>query len=146
MLNRIWDKENKYTEGLLKEYKYWVLEVSYRQHTLGCFIIFVKRKVEKISELRNHEILELKNVMKEIQETLLKIDTFKPDRFNYFQMGNEIHNLHFHGIPRYIKPRSFMNRKWVDKTYGSVPLWLKKDVSHKLVKNLRDIIKPYLEK
>ena len=146
MLNRIWDKENIYTKGFLKEYKYWVLEVSYRQHTLGCFIIFAKRKIEKITELTNHEILELQNVMKEIQETLLKIDIFKPDRFNYFQMGNDIHNLHFHSIPRYAKSRNLMNKKWVDKTWGSVPMWIKKDVSHTLVKGLRDIIKPYLKK
>jgi len=27
----------------LKEYRHWVLEVSYRQHALGCYIIFAKK-------------------------------------------------------------------------------------------------------
>ncbi|OGH77490.1 MAG: hypothetical protein A2301_01645 [Candidatus Magasanikbacteria bacterium RIFOXYB2_FULL_40_13] len=146
MLNRFWDKNNKYTEGFLKEYKHWVLEVSYRQHTLGCYIIFAKRPVEKISELENQEINELKDVMGEIETTLLKIDMFKPDRFNYWQMGNALHSLHFHGIPRYESSRNFNGKEWADKTWGSVPIWSKNDEKHDVVAKIREAIKPYLPK
>jgi len=142
----LWDKNNKYTEGFLKEYNHWVLEVSYRQHTLGCYIIFAKRSVEKISELKTEEIDELKDVMAEIEDTLSKIDIFKPDRFNYLQLGNDVHQLHFHAIPRYNLPRSFDEREWVDKTPGSVPIWSHGDAGHELVAKLRDTILPDLPK
>ena len=144
MVNRIWDKKNKYTQGFLKEYQYWALEVSYRQHTLGSYIVFCKREIEKISELTSEEILELGVVMREIENTLLNINSFKPDRFNYLQLGNNLHTLHFHGIPRYKEPRIFAGKKWTDKTWGHPPIWSKKDKPDDLVTKIRDTIKPYL--
>lgn len=144
MVERIWDEDNKYIEGFLKEYNNWVLEVSYRQHTLGCYIIFSKRNVERISELNEKEIVELKETMCEIEDTLSKIEIFKPDRFNYWQMGNQLHHLHFHGIPRYEKTRLFNGEIWEDRTFGGVPIWSRNDISGDLVRKIRDTIKPYL--
>jgi diadenosine tetraphosphate (Ap4A) HIT family hydrolase len=145
MIDRsLWDTKNKYTQGLLKEYDYWVLEISYRQHTLGCYIIFCKRSVERISDLKTEEIDELKDVMAEIEATLSKIDIFKPDRFNYWQMGNKLNQLHFHGIPRYNSMRNFNEKKWVDENPESIPAWSHEDIGHDLVAKLREAIKPYL--
>jgi len=145
MTVRFWDKNNKYTEGFLKEYNYWVLEVSYRQHTFGCYIVFCKREgIEKISELSEEELIELKQVFKEIETALLKNDTFKPDRFNYWQMGNGLHQLHFHGIPRYSSERQFAEKKWNDHSYGSVPIWAREEQTHEVVMKLRDEIKKFL--
>ena len=144
MINRIWDPENRYTEGFLKEFEHWIWEVSYRQHTLGCFILFAKRPVERFSELTGKEMGSLSKVMQEVEETLKGIKTFNPDRFNYWQMGNSLHHLHIHGFPRYKKSRMFDGKKWVDKTWGNIPIWSRKDVSHELVAKIRDEIKPYL--
>jgi len=147
MTNRFWDKNNEFTQGFLKEYNHWVLEVSYRQHTPGCYIIFAKRDgIEKISELHLQEIDELRQVMGEIEDTLLKIDMFRPDRFNYFQLGNYLPHLHFHGVPRYKSMRNFDGKEWKDKTWGDLPIWLQDDVSPDFVAEIRDIIKPYLPK
>jgi diadenosine tetraphosphate (Ap4A) HIT family hydrolase len=145
MNNRFYDKENRYGDAFLKEYKHWIWEVSYRQHTLGSFIIFSKNsKIEKISELNEEEIIELKEVMKEIESILSKIDIFKPDRFNYWQMGNKLHHLHIHGFPRYAKPRIFDGREWIDKTWGKPPIWKTEDVDKDLVIKVRNVVKPYL--
>lgn len=122
---RIWDLEGRYKEGFVKEYEHWVLEVSFRQHTLGCFIIFAKRNIERISELYDVEIIELKNIMKEFESTCSSIKEFMPDRYNYLQMGNALHHLHFHAIPRYAKPRRFRNKEWIDTTFGHPPVWSK---------------------
>ena len=144
MTKRIWDPENRYIESFLKEYEHWVLEVNYRQHTLGCYVIFAKRSVERISELTSEEIAELRSVMKEVEEALSRSDTFKPDRFNYMQLGNSLHHLHFHGIPRYSSPRMFDNKEWRDSNWGKVTVWPKKDISSDLVKKLKDAIRPLL--
>lgn len=144
MVNRVWDKGNQYKEGFLKEYKHWVLEVSYGQHTLGCFIIFAKREIEKISQLTTEEIDELKNVMKNVEGALMGIKEFKPDRFNYLQLGNFLHHLHFHGIPRYKSPRMFNGQKWTDSTWGHPPVWSETNVGDEVVIKLRDLIKKHL--
>lgn len=137
-MKRFWDPQRKYKDGILKEYKYWSLDVSFRQHTLGCFIIFAKRKVQKISELKEPEIIELTETMKEIEQALS--ETFKPDRFNYLQLGNELHHLHFHGIPRYSSPRNFSGKKWIDKAWGMPHVWSKTETKRDLVMKIKEEI------
>lgn len=145
MVNRIWDPENKYKDAVIKEYKYWVVEMSFRQHTFGCFIIFAKRNVQKISELDNTELSNLRDVMKEIEKVLDKNPDFKPDRFNYLQMGNALHHLHFHGIPRYKSERNLDRKVWIDKTFGHPPVWSKTEVSKELVIKIKENIQRYLK-
>lgn len=145
MVTRFWDKDNKYEGAVLREYKHWVLEVSYRQHTFSCYIVFCKREgVEKISELSMDEFIELKQVFKEIENALLKNSSFRPDRFNYWQMGNGLHQLHFHGIPRYSSERKFAGKIWRDNSFGTVPIWTKQEQSRDMVIKLRDEIKKFL--
>lgn len=146
MLKRIWDPENKYECGFLKEYKYWAVELSFRQHTLGCFIIFSKRKIEKISDLENEEMIELKSVIKKVESAFSNIDIFKPDRFNYLQLGNALHHLHFHGIPRYSSARNFNGKIWVDNAFGHPPAWSKEEVDKNLIKKIKELLLFELEK
>jgi len=135
---RTWDPEGKYLDAFVKEYKHWVLEVSFHQHTLGCFIIFAKRGIERISELKDEEAIELKHVMKEFETTLSNIEDIKPDRFNYLQMGNALHHLHFHAIPRYATVRNFMNKEWQDTTFGHPPVWSKIKVDKEWVLKIKN--------
>jgi diadenosine tetraphosphate (Ap4A) HIT family hydrolase len=144
MNSRIWDPRGKYQAGFLKEYNHWMIEISFRQHTLGCFIIFAKRPIQKISELESNELLELKQVMREIETTISSNDVFRPDRYNYLQMGNGLHHLHFHGIPRYVSPRIFLGRTWIDTTYGSTPVWSKEEVEDGFVIKLKNLFKDSL--
>jgi len=146
MTNRFWDKNNNYSGGVLKEYKYWVLEVSYKQHTFGNFIVFCKRKnIEKISELYDEELLEFKKVLQEIESALLKNNTFKPIRFNYWQMGNKVHELHIHGIPRYDSKRRFLGKIWEDKDFRAPPIWTHEEQSKDTVVAIIDEIKKFLK-
>lgn len=138
MLNRSWDPENKYTEGFLKEYQHWAVEVSYRQHTLGCFIIFAKRSIEKFSELNDEELIELKSIMKAVETIMSRISEFKPDRYNYLQLGNALHHLHFHGIPRYASERTFLDKTWSDNTWGKPTFWKTTDESHEVIRSIKN--------
>jgi diadenosine tetraphosphate (Ap4A) HIT family hydrolase len=140
MTKRIWDIEGKYVDGFVKEYNHWIVEVSYKQHTIGCYIIFSKREIEKISELSDEEINELKIVMKQMEDALSNISFFKPDRFNYLQLGNALHHLHFHCIPRYDSSRNFNGRTWDDKTYGHPPIWTEDKIDKELVIKIKELI------
>jgi diadenosine tetraphosphate (Ap4A) HIT family hydrolase len=139
--------EDKYKQGDLKEYQHWVLTVSFRQTTLASFIILLKRQgVERVSELHDEELLELRLVMTEMETALLKMKTFKPDRFNYLQLGNSLHQLHFHCIPRYATPRQFGGKEWVDERFGTTPVILSKEQESSVeeVIKIRDALMPYL--
>lgn len=145
MATKPWDPENKYTAGYLKEYKHWLLNVHYRQHTIGAYIILARREgVQRISELHDTELIELKQVMREIESTLESIEIFKPDRFNYEQLGNELHHLHFHGIPRYSTTRIFDGEEWIDENWGKPPKWPIEDRSDEFVEKIAEVIRPHL--
>ena len=118
-MERPWDSNNKYTHLVLKEYKYWSLELSNRQRTLGAFYIFSRRDHERFSEMTKEEMEELLVVMHEMESALAR--AFHPDRFNYLQLGNELHRLHFHGYPRYATARICGGRTWIDETFTSWP-------------------------
>lgn len=139
--------EDKYQSGILKEYTHWILTVSFRQTTLGSYIILAKRPMERITELSDDELLELRLAMSEMERVLLKADGYKPDRFNYLQLGNSLHQLHFHGVPRYAKPRLYAEKEWIDQRYGTTPLIVSKseESTESLVRQIRDTLKPLFE-
>jgi diadenosine tetraphosphate (Ap4A) HIT family hydrolase len=72
-----------------------------------------------------------------MEEVLTSSSTFRPDRFNYLQMGNALHHLHVHGIPRYATPREYGGRIWTDETFGHPPRWSTVEVPYELVSTLR---------
>lgn len=146
MEKRIWDPKGHYIKAFLKQYKYWTLEVSYRQHTPGCFIIFYNKKATKIQELKKDALVELTYVMHEIETTLELIDKLSPDKFNYFQMGNALNHLHFHGIPRYKEKREVFGKTWNDKTFGHPPVWSSKDINDEMVLKVKELILTKLPK
>jgi len=135
MVKRIWDPEGKYKEGFLKEFEHWSVEVSFRQHTLGSMIIFARRPVEKISDLSDEELKDLKSAIKAAEDCLTA--AFQPDRFNYLQLGNNLHHLHFHMVPRYKTVREFADRTWKDEAWGTMPIWSQEEVPEELVKKLK---------
>lgn len=144
-MNRFWDPNNDYPDALLKEFQYWAVEVSWNQHTFGNFIVFCKRQgVEKITDLTDDEMLELKHVLEETQEALDKNPTFKPDRYNYWQMGNVVHHLHIHGIPRYKSDREFLGKTWKDQNHAAPVCWTYEKLDRDTVVAIRDEVKKFL--
>ena len=138
MTNRPWDPENNFPNAVIAESNYWVSEISYRQHTLGCFIIFCKRNVTHISDLSDEEMVDLKHAMKNMENRLSKSPNFQPDWINYWQMGNSLPWLHFHGIPRYKTPRQYAGQKWVDTEFGHPPIWKRQEEEKDLIVEIRN--------
>ncbi|MEO5927140.1 MAG: hypothetical protein ABIO72_00530 [Patescibacteria group bacterium] len=139
---RHWDPEGRFEGAALRLYEHWALEVSWQQHTLGCYIIFCRREGVRLqSELTDQESVELKKVMGEIETALRKPD-FSATHFNYWQMGNALPLLHFHGIPRYDTHRelakTLLNRDLTDPTPTHLPLWTSEKVTSEQMGKLRD--------
>jgi diadenosine tetraphosphate (Ap4A) HIT family hydrolase len=134
---RPWDKENNYHSGKLFRTEYWTVEVSYRQHTPGSYIIFLNRFITRFSQLSESEVRQLPQVMEVIEELIKKHPALQPELYNYLQLGNKVPHFHIHGIPRYSKPTTFVGKGWTDSSYGAPPVWTQMVSSHEEVAHIR---------
>jgi diadenosine tetraphosphate (Ap4A) HIT family hydrolase len=106
-----------YSKFLIKDYKYWEVQIFKNQGYLGRCVVWCKREgAEDLSEATLEEQKELFVVLREIKMAIEK--TFKPDWFNYAFLGNETKHLHGHLVPRYASTREFMGVTFVDKLWG----------------------------
>ncbi len=140
---RHWDPENKYKGAALTNYRYWAIEVSWRQHTLGSCIMFCRREgVRLLSELTDEELSDMRDAMAAHEMRLRNRSAFRPDHINYLQMGNVLLPLHLHIVPRYRTPRIHFGREWVDSTLGNPPAWSTEEISRPLMEQIRDAFSP----
>ncbi|MEK7543114.1 MAG: HIT domain-containing protein [Patescibacteria group bacterium] len=106
-----------FSKNLVKEYKHWTVYVHDNQGYLGRCIIWCKREdAFDLTDAIPEEQKELFLVLKDLRE--IAKNAFQPDWFNYSFLGNETRHLHGHFIPRYAKPKIFMDVVFEDKLYG----------------------------
>lgn len=106
-----------YSESIIKDYKYWTLYVHENQSALGRVYIWCKREnALDLPDANEEEQKELFIILKEVVEILAK--AFSPDMLNYAFLGNVVHHLHCHVIPRYSKPVEFFGQTFIDKAWG----------------------------
>ena len=106
-----------YSKFLIKDYKYWSVNIHENQGNLGRCVIWCKRSdALDLADASKEEQEELFEILKTLREALQEV--FKPDWFNYAFLGNGTRHLHGHFIPRYAKQRVFMGITFEDKFYG----------------------------
>jgi diadenosine tetraphosphate (Ap4A) HIT family hydrolase len=134
--------EIKQKHHIVKVYEYWNVHVADSQQLLGYTIISLKEHKEQLASLTDEEILEFRDICKEIQGALDK--AFQPDWYNYQQFGNLNRHLHFYLIPRYMHPRLFEGRQFVDERFGKSPerRWIfeEEEFLEKLAEKIREKI------
>jgi len=60
-------------------------------------------------------------------------------------MGNGLHQLHFHGTPRYSTSRNLDNKVFIDKRFRTVPVWTKKEQDDETVIKFKKAMRKYLK-
>jgi diadenosine tetraphosphate (Ap4A) HIT family hydrolase len=132
------------------ESDFWIWQIHENQSYLGRIILMLKRDLDlSCAFCTDQEWLSLKSNFALYEEFLNSV--FRPDRYNYGQLGNIFPQLHFHIVPRYKSNRSwnsieFQDLKWgrnwspspkspitVEDTYN-FSSWLKEKFKHYLVK------------
>lgn len=109
--------EKDYSQFLIKEYKYWLVNIHENQGYLGRCVVWCKRSdALDLADATKEEQEELFEILKKLRKALR--DLFQPNWFNYAFLGNETRHLHGHFIPRYAKPRVLMGSSFEDKLYG----------------------------
>jgi len=106
-----------YSQFLIKEYKYWLVNIHENQGYLGRCVVWCKRTdALDLADATKEEQEELLEILKKLRKALRGL--FQPNWFNYVFLGNETRHLHGHFIPRYAKPRVLMGISFEDKLYG----------------------------
>ena len=106
-----------FSKNLVKGYKHWEIYVHENQGYLGRCVVWCKREdALDLADATPEEQAELFLVLHDLREAIKKV--FQPDWFNYSFLGNVTRHLHGHFIPRYAKPKTFMDTVFEDKLYG----------------------------
>jgi diadenosine tetraphosphate (Ap4A) HIT family hydrolase len=109
--------EKDYSQFLIKEHKYWLVNIHENQGYLGRCVVWCKRSdALDLADATKEEQEELFEILKKLRKALR--DLFQPNWFNYAFLGNETRHLHCHFIPRYAKRRVLMGISFEDKLYG----------------------------
>ena len=101
----------------IKKFKHWTLMVHSNQSYLGRAICYLNTYKETLAELTQEEYLELLEIIKLYQAALTRL--WKPDGWNYAQLGNVVPHLHVHFIPRYKGERALGGITFTDERWGN---------------------------
>jgi len=132
-------KCNRQSDLTIKEYPLWTAEISDSPTPIGWTYIILKRHIEYFDELTNKELIELKEIIRELKKMLVK--SFNPDWFNVMQLGNGGRHMHFHLVPRFKRPVKFDGKTFRDPDYGRMIVDRYKPAKEEFLKKLRDYLK-----
>jgi len=106
---------------VLRESEHWRLVLNRNQNLLGKCMLVLRRDVQSITELTDEEWSSLRDEI--AAATSMLEAAFQPDHFNYAFLQNEERRVHLHVIPRYVDPREFGGRVFVDEDFpGPQPM------------------------
>lgn len=101
--------------------KYWkVVFGDWCQEFVGYCIISSNK--ESLSDLTEEEWIELGKLEKELERICKKL--FNSTMFNFACLMNNAYrdkekpHVHYHFVPRYNKPLTLFNKKYIDKHFG----------------------------
>jgi diadenosine tetraphosphate (Ap4A) HIT family hydrolase len=111
MANPIWEAFDA-DNTLIKEYDYWKLCLRTEQNKVGRCVAILKRDAFPLSEVLPEEMAEYAQLVKDIEKALK--ETFGAYLVQYMCLMFVDKHVHFHIVPRYTEPVSFVGREWVD--------------------------------
>lgn len=135
-------------DNLLWETEYWQVILSEDQAYLGRGVIVLKRRpCTSLPELRDEELLDLKNNVMIPYEAALK-KAFGAEMFNWSCLMNNAYqntppdpHVHWHVWPRYRNTVEVDGEKFIDEHFGHyIPLATKRLLSEELRRSITDNI------
>ena len=135
-------KKFKTDELLIYETEYWIWSLRPIQVTLGASVLSSKRECPVFSELNQEEFSDLNNIIKVIENTLMK--TFNYDVMNYLMLMMVDKQVHYHVIPRYERTISFVGLSWNDSGWPGVPNLSGNEIDINELHKIRNAIKANL--
>ena len=110
------NQDTNFTKTVIKNYKYWRIELHANQNYLGRSAVILNRHLEDIFDISIEEREELFQITKKLRDSLIKV--FGADMLNYTSLGNIVQHVHLHVIPRYENPAMFADITFNDERWG----------------------------
>lgn len=106
-----------YSKFLIKQYKYWGVNIAKNQSYLGRCVVWCDRAdAKQLTDATKAERDELFLILKELQDA--SVAAFGGEWFNFAFLGNGTPHLHCHFIPRYSKEKEFAGMTFKDELWG----------------------------
>ena len=128
----------------LQSTRCWTWSLHANQAYLGRIVLSLRRDCQgSLADLTDVEWEALRTELRAYEE--IARDLFRPDRFNYKQLGNEWPHVHVHAIPRYRSSRrwndvEFVDHRWGQDPYPDVESPLTADETYRLAEWMRERI------
>jgi diadenosine tetraphosphate (Ap4A) HIT family hydrolase len=104
--------------GLIKEFNHWVVLFRDKQVTIGSVIIMSKElDKESLGDVSAVAWREFGEVSAFVENSIRK--AFGAEKFNYLALMMFDPEVHFHVIPRYSTPVTFMGKDFIDPDWPS---------------------------
>lgn len=134
--------DHKYAHLLILDSpRYWTVGVNENQGNLGRLVVLAKRR--DFVDLRYTTTAEREEFFDIILPLMCAAldGLFQPDLYNYDWLGNIVALPHWHLVPRYKTPRTFMGENFRDPTWGD--MWSTKSEPRSLdtILGIRDAIR-----
>ena len=104
---------------LVKEFEHWVVLLRPAQVTLGSLVLAAKSDVTAYSALPREAFAEKADSVALVEQALGQFTRY--ERINYLMLMMVDPNVHFHVIPRYSEPRSWMEIDFPDAGWPGPP-------------------------
>jgi diadenosine tetraphosphate (Ap4A) HIT family hydrolase len=129
----------EYPKTLIKEFKYWAVQLRPKQVTLGSLVLINKSDAKHLGELTSEEWAEFAEVSA-FAENLLK-SNFPVEKFNYLALMMKDPNVHFHLIPRYSDEVEFAGQKFSDPEWPLATQMNSIEIDEKVFDKLLETLK-----
>jgi diadenosine tetraphosphate (Ap4A) HIT family hydrolase len=106
-------------DTLIADWGEWIVLLRPRQVTLGSLVLAAAHEATAFSELPATYFSTLAAAVGHIEQALK--NTLHCDKINYLMLMMVDPHVHFHVIPRYAKPASFMGHVYADKHWPKAP-------------------------
>jgi len=131
-----------YPQTLIKEFKKWVVVLRPQQVTLGSLILICQDDAKAFSDISPEAFSELPQVIKEIEASLAK--AFSYQKINYLMLMMVDPEVHFHVIPRYDAPCTFLQQQFLDHGWPGLPDLknpnvISQEINQKILAHLQEV-------
>ena len=112
-------KKFGYPDTCVKEFHQWVVLLRPQQVTLGSLLLICREEATAFSQISLEAFGELPEIIREMEASISR--AFAYNKINYLMLMMVDPEVHFHVIPRYDAPRTFLEQQFLDQGWPGPP-------------------------
>ena len=134
-------KKFGYPDTCVKEFHQWVILLRPQQVTLGSLVLICREEATAFSQISLAAFEELPAIIREMETGVSR--AFSYTKINYLMLMMVDPEVHFHVLPRYDGPQTFLQQQFLDHGWPGPPDLKKtnaisKEVNQEILKYLQE--------